>query len=180
MSGNVSFLKNKPSQMELYPIITALFCGCLIISNILASKTFSFLIAVIAYQIAIFLPGTDLATSNAFSIILGSTPRILIASLISYLVGSYVNAYFMKILKERYTDYLFARCSISTLFGEGLDAIIFITIAFAGLMPNEVLITMIICQGAFKIIYEIIVYPITRTVINWIKSLDDTPFAKIA
>ena len=216
------FLKNKPSQMELYPIITALFCGCLIISNILASKTFSLydiilpcgvvifplvyivgdvlteiygftlakrtiylgfiinLIAVIAYQIAIFLPGTDLATSNAFSIILGSTPRILIASLISYLVGSYVNAYFMKILKERYTDYLFARCSISTLFGEGLDAIIFITIAFAGLMPNEVLITMIICQGAFKIIYEIIVYPITRTVINWIKSLDDTPFAKIA
>jgi uncharacterized integral membrane protein (TIGR00697 family) len=222
MSGNVSFLKNKPSQMELYPIITALFCGCLIISNILASKTFSLydiilpcgvvifplvyivgdvlteiygfklakrtiylgfiinLIAVIAYQIAIFLPGTDLATSNAFSIILGSTPRILIASLISYLVGSYVNAYFMKILKEKYTDYLFARCSISTLFGEGLDAIIFITIAFAGLMPNEVLITMIICQGAFKIIYEIIVYPITRTVINWIKSLDDTPFAKIA
>ena len=222
MSGNVSFLKNKPSQMELYPIITALFCGCLIISNILASKTFSLydiilpcgvvifplvyivgdvlteiygfklakrtiylgfiinLIAVIAYQIAIFLPGTDLATSNAFSIILGSTPRILIASLISYLVGSYVNAYFMKILKERYTEYLFARCSISTLFGEGLDAIIFITIAFAGLMPNEVLITMIICQGAFKIIYEIIVYPITRTVINWIKSLDDTPLAKIA
>ena len=222
MSGNVSFFKNKPSQMELYPIITALFCGCLIISNILASKTFSLydiilpcgvvifplvyivgdvlteiygfklekrtiylgfiinLIAVIAYQIAIFLPGTDLATSNAFSIILGSTPRILIASLISYLVGSYVNAYFMKILKERYTEYLFARCSISTLFGEGLDAIIFITIAFAGLMPNEVLITMIICQGAFKIIYEIIVYPITRTVINWIKSLDDTPFEKIA
>ena len=222
MGGNVSFLKNKPSQMELYPIITALFCGCLIISNILASKTFSLydiilpcgvvifplvyivgdvlteiygftlakrtiylgfiinLIAVIAYQIAIFLPGTDLATSNAFSIILGSTPRILIASLISYLVGSYVNAYFMKILKERYTEYLFARCSISTLFGEGLDAIIFITIAFAGLMPNEVLITMIICQGAFKIIYEIIVYPITRTVINWIKSLDDTPFEKIA
>lgn len=222
MSGNVSFLKNKPSQMELYPIITALFCGCLIISNILASKTFSLydiilpcgvvifplvyivgdvlteiygftlakrtiylgfiinLIATIAYQIAIFLPGTDLATSNAFSIILGSTPRILIASLISYLVGSYVNAYFMKILKEKYTDYLFARCSISTLFGEGLDAIIFITIAFAGLMPNEVLITMIICQGAFKIIYEIIVYPITRTVINWIKSLDDAPLAKIA
>ena len=180
MGGEMSFLENKPSQMELYPIITALFCGCLIISNILASKTFSLYDIILPCGIAIFLPGTDLATSNAFSIILGSTPRILIASLISYLVGSYVNAYFMKILKERYTEYLFARCSISTLFGEGLDAIIFITIAFAGLMPNEVLITMIICQGAFKIIYEIIVYPITRTVINWIKSLDDTPFEKIA
>ena len=217
----MSFLKNKPSQMELYPIITGVFCGCLIISNILASKTFSFydfimpcgvvifplvyiigdvlteiygfelakrtiylgfiinLIAVVAYQIAIFLPGTDATISNAFSIILASTPRILIASIISYLIGSYVNAYFMKILKEKYTDYLFARCSISTLFGEGLDAILFITIAFAGLMPNEAIITMIICQGTFKILYEIIVYPITRHVINWMKSLDDTPFAKI-
>ena len=125
------------------------------------------------------LPGTDLTISNAFSIILGNTPRILIASFISYLIGSYVNAYFMKILKEKYTDYLFARCSISTLFGEGLDAIIFITIAFAGQMPNEVLITMILCQGTFKILYEIIVYPITKCVINWMKSLDDKPFAKI-
>ena len=217
----MSLFKNKPSQMELYPIITGIFCGCLIVSNILASKTFSVydiilpcavvifpivyivgdvlteiygftlakrtiylgfimnLIAVIAYQIAMFLPGTDMASTNAFNIVLGSTPRILIASFISYLVGSYVNAYFMKVLKERYTDYLFARCSISTLFGEGLDAILFITIAFAGLMPNDVLITMIICQGTFKILYEIIVYPLTRTVITWIKSLDDAPFAKI-
>ena len=191
----MSFLKNKPSQMELYPIVTGFFCGCLIISNILAAKTFSVydiilpcgvvifplinVIAVAAYQIAIMLPGTDLTISNAFSIILGNTPRILIASFISYLIGSYVNAYFMKILKEKYTDYLFARCSISTLFGEGLDAIIFITIAFAGQMPNEVLITMILCQGTFKILYEIIVYPITKCVINWMKSLDDKPFAKI-
>ena len=217
----MTVLKNQSSQMEVYPIIAALFCGCLIISNILASKTFSIydvilpcgvvifplvyivgdvlteiygfalakrtiylgfiinVIAVVAYQIAIFLPGTDIAISNAFSTILASTPRILLASLISYLVGSYVNAYFMKVLKERYTDYLFARCSISTLFGEGLDAILFITIAFAGLMPNDVLITMIVCQGTFKILYEIIVYPITRAVINWIKSLDDAPFAKI-
>ena len=218
----MSLFKNKPSQMELYPIITGIFCGCLIVSNILASKTFSAydiilpcgvvifpivyivgdvlteiygftlakrtiylgfiinVIAIVAYQIAIFLPGTDPASSNAFSIILGSTPRILIASFISYLVGSYVNAYFMKVLKERYTDYLFARCSISTLFGEGLDAILFITIAFAGTMPNDVIITMIICQGTFKILYEIIVYPVTRAVINWIKSLDDAPFAKTA
>ena len=217
----MNFLRNKPTQMELYPIITGIFCGCLIISNILAAKTFSVydiilpcgvvifplvyivgdvlteiygftlakrtiylgfvinVIAVIAYQIAIFLPGTDLTISSAFSIVLSSTPRILMASLISYLVGSYVNAYFMKILKEKYTDYLFARCSISTLFGEGLDAILFITIAFAGQMPNEVLITMILCQGTFKILYEIVVYPITRLVINWMKSLDDTPFAKI-
>lgn len=210
------FFKNKPSQIELYPIITAAFCVCLIISNLLASKTFSFysiilpcavvifpivyivgdvlteiygfklakrtillgfvlnLLAVIAYQIAIFLPGTDITMSNAFNLVLSNTPRLLIASFISYLVGSFVNAYLMKVLKERYTDYLFARCSISTLFGECLDAIIFISLAFAGSLPNEVILTMIVCQGAFKIIYEIIIYPVTRYMINWMKSLDET------
>ena len=50
----MSFLKNKPSQMELYPIITALFCGCLIISNILASKTFSLYDIILPCGVVIF------------------------------------------------------------------------------------------------------------------------------
>lgn len=206
---------NIKSKMEMFPIITGLFCGCLLISNILASKTFFIgsiilpcaviifpivyivndvlteiygfklakkviylgfvinLIAVIVYQIAMLLPSTDPVTGNAFAIVLSSTPRILIASFISYLVGSYVNAYLMKVLKSRYNEYLFARCSVSTLFGEGLDAILFISIAFAGTMPTNLLITMIICQGAFKILYEIIIYPVTRYVIHYMRDLED-------
>ena len=50
----MSFLENKPSQMELYPIITALFCGCLIISNILASKTFSLYDIILPCGVVIF------------------------------------------------------------------------------------------------------------------------------
>lgn len=119
------------------------------------------------------LPSTNPVTGNAFAIVLSSTPRILIASFISYLVGSYVNAYLMKVLKSRYSEYLFARCSVSTLFGEGLDAILFISIAFAGTMPTNLLITMIICQGAFKILYEIIIYPVTRYVIHYMRDLED-------
>ena len=206
---------NIKSKMELFPIITGIFCACLIISNILASKTFSIwniilpcavvifpivyivndvlteiygfkfakrviylgffmnLVAVIAYQVAIFLPGTDTVTNDAFITVLSSTPRILIASFISYLVGSYINAYLMKILKIKYNKYLFARCSISTLFGEGLDAILFISIAFAGTLPTNALITMIICQGVFKILYEIIIYPVTRYIIHWMRNLED-------
>ena len=50
----MSFLKNKPSQMELYPIITGIFCGCLIVSNILASKTFSFYDFILPCGVVIF------------------------------------------------------------------------------------------------------------------------------
>ena len=94
------------------------------------------------------------------------------ASFAAYLVGSLVNAKMMTYLKKWDDEKLFFRCIVSTLFGEGLDAIIFITIGFLGTMPTDALLTMIIAQALFKTVYEIIVYPITRTVIAKVKSLD--------
>ena len=61
----------------------------------------------------------------------------------------------------------------STLFGEGLDALIFIFIGFLGTMPLEALILMIIAQALFKTIYEMIVYPFTRHVIVTVKKLPE-------
>ena len=55
--------------------------------------------------------------------------------------------------------------------GEGLDAILFISIAFYGTMPLDVLLVMIASQALFKTVYEIIIYPVTKIVINYIKSL---------
>lgn len=68
---------------------------------------------------------------------------------------------------------LMFRCVLSTLFGEGLDALVFITIAFAGVMPIEALATMIIAQATFKTVYEIVCFPITKAVITKTKSLVD-------
>lgn len=204
------------TKTELYATLTGVFTACLIVSNIIAGKTFDLysltlpcaviifpiiyivndvlaecygyekarnvillgffmnLVAVIAYNITIILPApVFFENSSAFSIVLGSTLRLLIASFIAYLVGSLVNAKLMTLLKKWDDDKLFFRCIVSTLFGEGLDAIIFITIGFIGTMPTEALIVMIIAQALFKTLYEIIVYPITRSVIVKVKSLSD-------
>lgn len=88
-------------------------------------------------------------------------------------MGSLVNAKVMVILKRWDEKKLFLRCIVSTLFGEGLDAIIFITIGFLGTMPVEALLMMILAQALFKTVYEIIVYPITRTVIYSVKKLPE-------
>jgi len=104
---------------------------------------------------------------------LGSTVRLLIASFIAYLAGSLVNAKLMVILKKWDDDKLFLRCILSTLFGEGLDAIIFITIGFLGTMPIEALIIMIVAQALFKTVYEIIIYPLTSYVIGSVKALPE-------
>lgn len=204
------------TKTELYALLTGVFTACLIVSNIIAGKTFDFfsftlpcgvvifpaiyivndvlaevygyekakrvillgflmnLVAVICYNITILLPApVFFENSEAFSIVLGSTFRLLVASFAAYLAGSLVNAKLMVLLKKKDEDKLFLRCILSTLVGEGLDAIVFILIGFIGTMPFEALILMIVAQALFKTIYEIIVYPLTRYVIGAIKRLPD-------
>ena len=202
------------TKNELYATLTGIFTAGLIISNIIAGKTFDFfsftlpcgvmifpiiyivndvlaevygyekarrvillgffmnLIAVICYNITIWLPApVFFENSEAFSIVLGSTARLLLASFVAYLVGSLVNAKLMTYLKKWDEEKLFFRCIVSTLFGEGLDALLFITIGFFATMPTEALLVMIVAQALFKTIYEIIVYPLTRHVIGSVKAL---------
>ena len=204
------------AKTELYAMLCGIFTASLIVSNIIAGKTFDFfsftlpcgvvifpviyivndvlaeiygcekarkviilgflmnIVAVICYQITILLPApVFFENSEAFSIVLGSTFRLLIASFAAYLVGSIVNAKLMVYLKKWDEDKLFFRCIVSTLFGEGLDAIVFIFIGFLGTMPLEALLLMIVAQALFKTIYEIIVYPLTRTVIIKIRELPE-------
>ena len=130
------------------------------------------IIAVILYSIAIMLP-SDSPNAEAFSSILSTTPRLYIAGLISYLMGNIINSKIMVVLKEKYNDYLFVRCIASTVVGEAIDSIIFITVSFYGVFPGELIITMICCQVVFKVLYEIIAYPITRKIIIFVKRLDD-------
>ena len=204
------------TKTELYATLTGVFTAALIVSNIIAGKTFDFfsftlpcgviifpiiyivndvlaevygyekakkvillgffmnLVAVICYNITILLPApVFFENSDAFSIVLGSTFRLLIASFAAYLAGSLVNAKLMVYLKGWDEDKLFFRCIVSTLFGEGLDALIFITIGFLGTMPIEALLMMIVAQALFKTVYEMIVYPLTRHVIGSVKALPE-------
>ena len=204
------------TKTELYATLTGIFTACLIVSNIIAGKTFDFfsfvlpcgviifpviyivndvlaevygyektrnvillgffmnLVAVICYTITIWLPApVFFENSEAFSVVLGSTFRLLLASFAAYLVGSIVDAKLMVYLKKWDEGKLFFRCIVSTLFGEGMDALIFITIGFLGTMPIEALILMIVMQALFKTVYEIIVYPLTRVVIARVKALPE-------
>ena len=204
------------TKTELYAIITGVFTACLIISNIIAGKTFDFfsftlpsavmifpviyiindvlaevygyekarrviflgffmnLIAVICFNITIWLPApVFFKNSEAFSIVLGSTLRLLLAGFIAYIIGSLVNAKLMTYLKKWNEDKLFFRCIMSTLFGESLDALIYIILGFFGTMPTDALLVMMVVQALVKTVYEIVVYPLTRYVIGSVKTLPD-------
>ena len=64
---------------------------------------------------------------------------------------------------------LWIRTILSTLVGEGLDSIIFVTISFWGTMDNSTVLHMILYQYLFKVIYEALFTPVTYAVVNWLK-----------
>ena len=130
------------------------------------------IIAIVLYHVAMAFPSSS-QNVHAFAMILSTTPRLFVAGLISYTLGNLLNSKVLVKLKEKYNDQLFVRCILSTAIGETVDSLIFITISFAGVLPNDLIVTMICCQIFFKVLYELLAYPITRKVIFHIRTLDD-------
>lgn len=131
------------------------------------------LLAVVAYTAAIALPAPEYAEEGAaaFAITLGSTWRLLAASFAAYLVGSFINAGIMVRMKKKLHKQLMLRCVLSTMVGEGIDALVFITIAFAWMLPFDTIFVMILAQAAFKTLFEVVCYPLTRFVIKKVEKL---------
>jgi hypothetical protein len=124
--------------------------------------------------LAVWLPAAPFWQGDeAFRFVFGLAPRIAAASLLAFLVGSFINAYVMSRMKLASGGRHFsARAIVSTLAGEGADSIIFFPLAFGGLMPLSELLKMMVVQVVLKTLYEIIILPVTIRVVNLIKRLD--------
>ena len=113
----------------------------------------------------------------AFELILGMTPRIVAASLIAYLAGSFTNSITlakMKLITKG--KHLWSRTIGSTIIGEGIDTILFCTIAFFGILPLELLIAVIVSNYFFKVGIEIIFTPLTYKIINFLKEKEQIDY----
>jgi len=131
-------------------------------------------LAVLFFTVGIVVPGAPFwQNQEAFSTILGNTPRIVAASLSAYLVGSFLNAFVMSRMKVMTGGKGFSgRAILSTVIGESADSLIFISIAFAGIFPIGVLVTMIFTQAMLKTVYEILILPITVWVVGFVKRVE--------
>ena len=131
------------------------------------------LFMIIVFAVAIYLPApTWFENSDEFALILGSTPRIAVAGLISYLFGSLVNAKVLVKMRDKNEKYFGIRAVLSTLFGETVDSMIFVPAAFFGTIPNKEILTMILSLITLKTLYETIFLPITYQVIKRVKKYE--------
>lgn len=127
------------------------------------------------FLISIKLPAASTwHLQKEYATILGTTPRMFIASLSAFLIGSLSNAFVLNLIKK-YTGekHLWMRTIGSTIVGELFDTLLFVIIAFIGTIPSTAIMTMILSQYIWKVSYEVIATPFTYKIINWYKKLEN-------
>ena len=124
--------------------------------------------------IAVALPAAPFWEGEQhFDFVFGMAPRIVVASLLAFLVGSFLNAYVMSKMKVASGGRNFsARAIWSTVVGETADSLIFFPIAFGGLIAGPELLVMMGTQIVLKSLYEVIILPITIRVVKAVKRID--------
>ncbi len=124
---------------------------------------------------AIWLGGLLPAASGwedqaAYDTILGFTGRLLVASFIAYVIGSFTNAYILARLKVRTRGrMLWLRTIASTVGGQALDTFFFTFIAFLGVLSTGDVWRVFLVEWLSKVVYETAATPLTYAVVTWLK-----------
>lgn len=128
------------------------------------------LFMVIIFGLTIATPAPDhWHNQEAFETVLGSTPRILAASMLAFVIGDFVNDKVFSKMKAKHPDThkgFGFRAILSSLCGELVDSLIFLPLAFLGTMPLMTLVHMTILQVLIKTGYEVVILPVTRIVVK--------------
>ena len=139
-------------------------------------------------QLGIWLPGAESwHGQEAMEMIFGAVPRIFLASFTAFLCGSMVNAYVMSRMKHSRsrssasepeasapsaTSGFSARAIVSSLWGEGVDSLIFFPIAFGGVLAWREVGVLIVTQTLLKTLYEILILPVTLRAVGFLRRLE--------
>jgi queuosine precursor transporter len=128
--------------------------------------------AVMAYVVVALPPAPNWPNQAAYEIAFGNLWRIVAASIVAYFCGEFVNSYVlarMKVASEGRN--MGGRFVASTFAAEAVDSAIFYPLAFynSGLMPNELVFTLMWSQFGLKTAVEIIMLPVTYRIVGFLK-----------
>lgn len=115
-------------------------------------------------------PAPNWNHQSAYDQILGIVPRVVVGSILAYWAGEFANSYVMAKMKLWTKGrFLWTRTVGSTVVGQGVDSLVFVTIAFGGTVPGKV---VVIISGSIylaKVLYEVIATPITYIIVGFLK-----------
>lgn len=110
------------------------------------------------------------ASQPALEIVFGNTPRIVVASILAFLCGTFVNSYVLAKMKIWTRGrWLWTRLVGSTLCGELVDSVLFYFVAFYGRWDLGHLAVVMWTQYLLKSGWEILAAPLTYRVVTFLK-----------
>ena len=135
--------------------------------------------SLMAWVIVILPPAPEWRDQAAYQSVFGSTGRIALASLVSFVVGEFVNSFVlakMKILTQG--RWLWSRTIGSTIFGEAVDSILFFPLAFygSGEFPDAMLPKIIVAQFTAKVLVEVAFTPFMYKIVAFLKRAENEDY----
>ncbi|QNE04693.1 queuosine precursor transporter [Croceicoccus marinus] len=148
--------------------------------------------AFMSFVVVAMPPAPDWGNQAAYEAVFGQVPRIVLASIVAFWAGEFVNAFVMAKMKI-WTGgrMLWTRTIGSTVVGQGVDSAIFYPLAFLGVAgwTSELVFWVALTQWVLKTGWEVALTPVTYAIIGWLKrregvdvfdtDTDFSPFAHI-
>ena len=131
------------------------------------------IVVMAAYGLCFVPPSEEWHHQESFDLIFRFSPIIFIASIISYLFGEFINSFILAKLKIiTKGKYFFMRAILSTIVSAAVDTTLFNSIAFLNILPIAVVLNVMLSEFCFKLLIEVLVFPITKIAVNYLKKAD--------
>lgn len=130
-----------------------------------------------SYIVLLVPPSSEWNYQKEFEAVFTMSHRILLASVSAYIGGEFVNSILLAKLKIiTKGKHFWFRAIFSTVIGAAFDTSIFMIVAFAYILPAEIIIGMIFVEYVIKILVEVLVLPITVRIVQYLKKVDQIDY----
>ena len=115
-------------------------------------------------------PDPSWPNQAAYVAVFGNSWRIVVASILGFFVGEFINSFVLAKLKVATTGrFLWVRTIGSTVVGEAADSLLFYPIAFYGIWDNASLLAVMASNYVLKVGWEVVATPLTYGVVGYLK-----------
>jgi hypothetical protein len=124
-----------------------------------------------------FPPAEGWPHQAAYETVFGSTPRIVLASLVAYFCGEFCNSYVLARMKL-WTEgrLLWSRTIGSTIVGEAVDSLVFYPLAFLGNWSPSLVLSVMTANYLLKVGWEAAMTPFTYRIVNFLKRAESEDY----
>ena len=144
--------------------------------------------AFMSWAVVAMPPAASWDGQAAYESVFGQVPRIVLASIMAFWAGEFVNSYVLARMKIwTKGKALWSRTIGSTVFGQAVDSAIFYPVAFLGVWDTRDVLIVMVTNWLLKVVWEAVLTPVTYLVVGKLKAAEgvevfdtDTDFSPFA